>query len=145
MENIANSLNVLLSDLNVFFRKLQNYHWYVEGKDFFTMHAKLEEYYNDIADQIDEVAEHILILGFEPLATMKDYLATAKLVEAENKKIKSEEVLTTIVTDFENLLQDAKSIKFKADNEHIVTTSTFMDDLVSDFAKKIWMIKQTLA
>ena len=38
-------LNKLLSDLNVFYRKLQNYHWNVKGHDFFTIHAKLEEYY----------------------------------------------------------------------------------------------------
>ena len=36
-----NNLNTFLSDLNVFYRKLQNYHWNIKGKDFFTIHAKL--------------------------------------------------------------------------------------------------------
>ena len=35
-------LNKLLADLNVFYRKLQNYHWYVKGSDFFIAHKKLE-------------------------------------------------------------------------------------------------------
>ena len=35
MENILNNLNTFLSDLNVFYRKLQNYHWNIKGKDFF--------------------------------------------------------------------------------------------------------------
>lgn len=48
MEKVLNSLNSLLADLNVFFRKLQNYHWNVEGKDFFIVHEKLEEYYDSI-------------------------------------------------------------------------------------------------
>ena len=35
MEDILNNLNTFLSDLNVFYRKLQNYHWNIKGKDFF--------------------------------------------------------------------------------------------------------------
>ena len=43
MEKTVDDLNLLLSDLNVFYRKLQNYHWNIKGKDFFVCHAKLEE------------------------------------------------------------------------------------------------------
>ena len=64
---LENKLNEFLADLNVFYRKLQNYHWNVQGKDFFQVHAKLEELYNEINEQIDEIAEHILILGGQPL------------------------------------------------------------------------------
>ena len=42
---------------------------------------------NDINEEIDEIAEHILSIGGEPLGTMKDYLSSTKLKEAENKKI----------------------------------------------------------
>ena len=63
MEDILKNLNTFLSDLNVFCRKLQNYHWNVKGKDFFTVHSKLEEYYNNVNKQIDEIAEHILFIG----------------------------------------------------------------------------------
>ena len=42
MEELAKNLNSFLSELAVFYRKLQNYHWNVQGKDFFTMHQKLE-------------------------------------------------------------------------------------------------------
>ena len=45
MENLINNLNIYLSDLNVFYRKLQNYHWNIKGKSFFVVHAKPEEYY----------------------------------------------------------------------------------------------------
>ena len=39
MENVVNELNVYLSDLNVFYRKLQNYHWNIKGPLFFVFHA----------------------------------------------------------------------------------------------------------
>ena len=38
---MCDDLNLLLSNLNVFYRKLQNYHWNITGKDFFTAHEKL--------------------------------------------------------------------------------------------------------
>ena len=94
--NLEQNLNELLSDLNVFYRKLQNYHWNVTGQDFFQAHSKLEELYNEINEQIDEVAEHILILGEEPLGTLKDYLEKTNITEAENKKIKSSKKVSKV-------------------------------------------------
>ena len=47
---------------------------------------KLEEYYNKINDQIDEVAEHILTLNAQPLGTMKDYLETTTIAEAKMRE-----------------------------------------------------------
>ena len=92
MENILNDLNTFLCDLNVFYRKLQNYHWNIKGKDFFVVHEKLEEYYNEINMQIDEVAEHILSIDGQPLATLEDYIKNAKIKEAKNEKIESTEI-----------------------------------------------------
>ena len=53
--NLEQNLNELLSDLNVFYRKLQNYHWNVTGQDFFQAHSKLEELYNEIRYLFNEV------------------------------------------------------------------------------------------
>ena len=40
------ALNQLLADLTVDYHKLQNAHWYITGKDFFQVHATLEELYD---------------------------------------------------------------------------------------------------
>ena len=71
------ALNLYLANLNVLYRKVQNYHWNLIGKDFFEIHVKLEEYYTEINTQIDDVAENILAIGGRPLGTMKDYLNVA--------------------------------------------------------------------
>ena len=140
--NLEQNLNELLSDLNVFYRKLQNYHWNVTGQDFFQTHSKLEELYNEINEQIDEVAEHILILGEEPLGTLKDYLEKTNITEAENKKIKSQEVFQTIQKDYKKLLEKVTEIKEKADEQKEYSTSALMDDYILDYSKIIWMLKQ---
>ncbi|MBQ3145162.1 MAG: DNA starvation/stationary phase protection protein [Clostridia bacterium] len=144
MENILNNLNTFLSDLNVFYRKLQNYHWNIKGKDFFVIHSKLEEYYNEINSEIDEVAEHILTLGGQPLGTLKDYMNETKITEAENKKVDSNLVFSEITKDFSTLLQDVVEIKTKADENEEYKTSALMDSFVESYSKKLWMLKQSM-
>ena len=145
MEKIENSLNQFLADLAVFYRKLQNYHWNIEGRDFFVIHAKLEEYYDDINEQIDEIAEYILSIGGQPLGTMKDYMQITKIQEAENKKVKTEEVLSCLIKDYEAILQEAKQIKQESDANNDSQTSTMMDDYIEDYTKKLWILHQTMA
>lgn len=145
MENIIRELNQFLADLNVFYRKLQNYHWYIEGRDFFIVHSKLEEYYKEINKSIDEVAEFILTKNEEPLGTMKDYLEITKITEAENKKVNSDVVFNELISDFSYLLKNVKAIKKEAEKENDDATSTFMDEFIANYSKKLWMLNQTMA
>jgi len=55
-------LNKLLADLVVEYHKLQSFHWYLKGYHFFDDHAKLEEYYDEVAEIVDGVAENMLKL-----------------------------------------------------------------------------------
>lgn len=141
---ITENLNLFLANLNVFYRKLQNYHWNIKGEDFFYVHLKLEEYYNDTNEQIDEVAEHILIIDGEPLGTMNDYLKITQIKEAKNEKIRSNEIFNNILKDYNILLENVTNIKEDAENDKKYATSALMDEYLLDFGKKVWMIKQML-
>ena len=144
MNELSKELNSFLADLAVFYRKLQNYHWNIIGKEFFVLHAKLEEYYNQINEQIDEIAEHILILGKQPLGTMNDYLEITSIQEAKNEKIEDKQMITKILTDFETLLQKAIQIKELAEEKKSYNTSSLMDNYITDYSKKLWMLKQSM-
>lgn len=139
---IVEKLNCFLSDLAVFYRKLQNYHWNVKGKDFFVVHSKLEEYYNAINDSIDEIGEHILIIGGEPLGRIKDYLEKAKITEANNEKISSCDIYLNIKNDYTILYNIVQEIKQLADTESDFATSSLMDDYLKNFGKILWMLNQ---
>ena len=143
MENIVNDLNVFLSDLNVFYRKLQNYHWNIYGKDFFVLHSKLEEYYDKVNEQIDEIAEHILMLGKQPLGTMQDYLNSTCITEAKNEKIKVCDVFENVIKDLETLLKKVTDIKKKADEQNLYGTSALMDEYIAGYMKNLWMLNQS--
>ena len=99
MEEVIKNLNEFLCDLEVMNVKLQNYHWNVQGKGFFISHEKLEEYYDEIRVQIDEIAEHILALGYQPLGTMQDFIKNSQLQEAKNERIKSLTIMHNVIED----------------------------------------------
>ena len=138
-------LNNYLADLVVEYHKLQNFHWYVKGKNFFTIHAKLEELYDGINSAIDEVAENILINDGKPLANIQEFLAHAKIKEANTEYIGYRAIFEAVLADFEYLLVSAKTIKKQADAEENYGISSLMDDYVQQFGKNIWMIKQMFA
>ena len=138
-------LNLLLSNLNVLYRKLQNFHWYVKGKDFFPVHAKLEELYDYVNEAVDEVAEHLLMIGGKPKASLKEFLEAASIKEAESKSIVSSDVFKEVLNDFELLLSEVKEIKQAADQKDEYVISSLMDEYIKQFAKSIWMIKQVVS
>lgn len=142
MEDVIKNLNEFLCNLEVANVKLQNYHWNIQGKGFFRTHEKLEEYYDEIREQIDEIAEHILAKGYQPLGTMQDFLKNSEIQEAKNKKIKSLEVVNEVIKDFEILYQKAIKIKEIAEKESDYATSSLIDDYLTNYAKKLWMLKE---
>jgi len=143
MEDLIHQLNTYLAELNVFYRKLQNYHWNVTGEDFFVWHEKLEEYYNEINEQIDEIAEHILMLNGQPLGRMSDYLKESKIQEAENQKVAPSTLLKQITQDYSTLLANTKSIKKAAEKQESYTTSSLVDEYMQQYEKILWMLTQS--
>lgn len=137
-------LNLLLSDLVVFYHKLQSYHWYVKGTAFFEVHAKLEEYYDGINEQIDEVAEVMLMEGLKPASTMKDFLKIAKIKEGVKDYVEPSKIFKSVLDDFKYLLKSAEAVKAQADKKNNYFVSAKMDELIGDYKKTIWMISQSM-
>lgn len=142
---LVNKLNHLLANLVVEYHKLQNFHWYIKGSDFFTVHAKLEDYYKDINKAVDEVAESILMLEGKPLASLKDFAANASIKEAEAQFIKSDIILAEVEKDYSLLLAEVIEIKKAADAEENFIISAMMNDYIKNFTKAVWMLKQVKA
>ena len=141
---MKNLLNNLLSNLVVEYHKLQNFHWYVKGKDFFQVHSKLEELYDGINSMIDEVAENMLMEGMEPKGSLKEFLESASIQEAEAKSIKSKYIFKEVLKDFNIILNQVIEIKKLADEEENYLMSASMDEYIKQFKKSIWMINQVI-
>ena len=101
-------MNIQVSTWSVMYTKLHNYHWYVKGHQFFTLHAKFEELYNEATVHMDEIAERVLTLGGDPVATLKEHLEQSVVKEATGKE-KADEMVKTIVSDFDEVMASLKN------------------------------------
>lgn len=102
-ETVADVLNEYLANLQVLYTKLHNYHWNIEGDSFFTLHSQLEQMYNEVNAEIDEVAERILKIGFRPLARGVDYVEHATIQEVPSRGYQGAEVASTLAADYRTL------------------------------------------
>ncbi|SFA40231.1 starvation-inducible DNA-binding protein [Anoxybacillus pushchinoensis] len=142
-EKLIDIVNKQIANWNVLYVKLHNYHWYVKGPQFFTLHTKFEELYNEAALHIDELAERLLALGGKPLATMKDYLAVASVHEAKGNET-AEEMVAEIVRDFETMTEELKAGMDYAGEIGDETTGDMLLGIHQSLEKHIWMLKSFL-
>ena len=67
MAKMSDKLNDLLSDYHIFYQNVRGFHWNVKGENFFDLHVRFEELYTQLYQNIDELAERIVTIGFVPL------------------------------------------------------------------------------
>jgi len=139
---LADKLNKLLADYQIYYQNLRGLHWNVKGVKFFMLHEKYEEYYDEAAETIDEIAERILMIGGKPLHSYDAYLQTAELKEAE--------YITDGKQGVELVLENSRYL-LSCFNEIIETaqgdegTTALMSDLICNTEKRIWMLESFLA
>lgn len=140
---INESLNKQIANWTVLYIKLHNYHWYVKGQQFFTLHLKFEEFYNEASLHIDELAERLLALGGKPVATMTGSLEIASVKEAEGTET-AEQMVQSTVDDFSHIIEELKQGMELADSVKDEITGDMFLAIYSTLEKHVWMLKSFL-
>lgn len=141
---VASGLSVVLADSIVFYHKLHNYHWYVTGKLFFSLHAKFEELYDHFADVVDDVAERMLTIGAKPHPTLASALEAATIKE-ETGSPSPEDMVKILKADM--LAQRDQMLKVieAAEAADDRGTANLLDDFCDEIEKTCWMIDAWLS
>ena len=143
LKKVSGLLNDLLSDYQVYYQNLRGFHWNVRGKDFFEMHAKFEEWYDDAAEKIDEIAERILSLGEKPSDTFEDYIRNSEINPVSG--ISNAVYAVKIVLDsLEKLLEKEKQILDLATVNGDEATVALMSGYIEEGEKFRWMLQAYL-
>jgi len=140
---MAEKLNNLLANFQVHYQNLRGFHWNLRGRDFFELHVKFEEYYNDAQLKIDLIAERILTTGFTPKHTFADYLATSQIMPAENVS-ESRKCVETIVASVKTLLHLEREILVLASAQNDDGSADMMTQFIPQQEKEIWMLNAWL-
>lgn len=140
---LAEELNVLLANYQLYYQNLRGFHWNIKGPAFFELHVKFEELYNDAVLKIDEVAERILTLGATPLHTFSDYLKHSSVREAANISDGDGTVSTTLA-NLKTLLELERNILMLSDEAEDEGTNSLMSDYITQQEKVVWMLSAYL-
>lgn len=142
-KDLAEDLNALLSNFQVYYQNLRGIHWNIKGKRFFDLHTKFEELYDDANMKVDEIAERVLTLGGTPLHTFEDYLKHVKVPIGKNIKQDVQSV-KLIVDSLTELLKIERDILDKSDEANDEGTNSMMSDFITEQEKTVWMMKAWL-
>ncbi|WIV20520.1 Dps family protein [Paenibacillus polygoni] len=137
-------LNRQVANLNVMYVKIHNYHWYVTGPNFFSLHVKFEELYNAVTLQMDEIAERLLTIKGSPAATMKEYLEIASIQEAAGGE-DTKTMVQNIVEDFATLSEEYAEGIEAAEEAGDQPTADMLTGFQADLEKHMWMLRSYLA
>ncbi|MDW0110184.1 Dps family protein [Sporosarcina aquimarina] len=140
---LIKELNTQVSSWSVMYTKLHNYHWYVKGKQFFTLHAKFEELYDEATQHMDDIAERILTLGGKPTAKMTEHLSEAVIKEASGNE-KAEEMVAAIVSDFDEIMKSLKNGMKLAGDAGDFMTEDLLNAIYQSVEKHQWMLNAFL-
>jgi starvation-inducible DNA-binding protein len=135
---LAEKLNLLLANYQIFYINARGFHWNIAGDKFFELHAKFEELYNDSLLKIDEIAERILTLGYAPFHSFSDYLEKSVIKEASNVS-DGKKAIEHILSGFRKLIEAERellSLSAEADDEG---TNSLMSDYIRQQEKLVWM------
>lgn len=136
-------LNVQVATWSVVYTKLHNFHWYVKGHQFFTLHVKFEELYNEATAYMDEIAERLLALGGKPVATMTEQLELSVVNEATSQE-SSDEMVQTVVSDYDKIMKSLKRGMELAAEDNDDMTEDMLNAIHQNLEKHSWMLSAFL-
>ncbi|HTE25132.1 Dps family protein [Flavitalea sp.] len=137
-KELANKLNLLLSDLQLFYINARGFHWNIKGNKFFELHLKFEELYTDALTKVDEVAERILTLGNKPLHSFSDYLKNATIKEITDI-FDGNKAIEAVLDGFRILLDGERELLHLSSEANDEGTNALMSDYIREQEKSVWM------
>lgn len=142
-QDLANDLNHLLANYQIYYQNLRGIHWNIKGKRFFDLHVKFEELYTDANLKVDEIAERILTLGMTPLHTFDDYINKAQVPVGKNIS-QDDSAVRLIVDSLTELLMIERDILDKSGEANDEGTNAMMSGFITEQEKTVWMMKAWL-
>ena len=138
-KDTVKELNVLLADYHMYYQKLRNFHWNVTGQNFFDLHVQFEDMYNEAKVKIDEIAERLLTLRFQPKSNFTDYLDLSNLKEASSN-IQDHEMVSALLEDHGTIINQMRNVVDSADKNDDEGTIDLVGAYIRELEKTSWML-----
>ena len=143
-KKIAEKLNVLLANYSIFYQNTRGAHWNIKGNDFFTLHLKFEELYDGLILKIDEIAERILTLGYQPHHNFSDYQKLSTIQESKEVS-NGNKCILNILESFKTIIDIQRDLLEITDKARDEGTNAQMSGYITEQEKLVWMYNAYLS
>lgn len=139
---LVDHINILLANYQIHYQKVRGCHWNVRGHNFFDLHIKFEELYNNAQATIDELAERVLTLGKSPYSTYADYIKVSSIKEIKTEGLAAEKMVEALLDDFQKLIDlEREVIKNASENAGDEGTADMIIGFLKFKEKTSWMLR----
>jgi len=139
LEEVVESLNILLSNYQLYYQNLRNFHWNIKGENFFELHAQFELLYDDARVKIDEIAERVLTLRHTPISKLSEYMSHASITEA-NVTSDDREMVNVVLNNHKELVKNLRNVITNAGKAKDEGTVDMAGSFLANLEKKSWML-----
>ena len=140
---LAAELNNLLASYQILYMNVRGFHWNIRGNQFFELHLKFEEIYNDLLLKVDALAERILTLDGVPLHSFSDYIKVSAIPEQKGLH-DGRACVESLLESVRELLVAQRRILAQAAEAGDEGTASILSDYVQQQEKLVWMLRAYL-
>jgi starvation-inducible DNA-binding protein len=142
MDKFTNQLKIAFASQYAFALKAQNFHWNVEGADFYQLHLLFETIYNEVYGAVDDFAENIRkIKAYTPASLSR--FSTLTEVSDEVEVLDPQSMVAELLADAEKMQEIMKIVFVEAEARGEHGLSNFLADRQDAFAKHAWFLRAT--
>lgn len=138
-------MNKLVATKGLLYTRLHQFHWYVKGSHFFTLHEQFEGLYDTVTEDMDNVAERLVAIGGEPYATLEEFKKHSILSENVNdKNLSQDKMVEAVVKDYRTIRDFlTEGIKLTDQQEDFVSNDMLIA-IKEEIDKTLWMLQAYL-
>ena len=136
MDKFVNQLKI------AFAIKAQNFHWNVEGPDFYQLHQLFDTIYGEVYGAVDDFAENIRKIKAYTPASLERF-STLTAVSDEVEVLEPQAMVAELLRDAEKMQEIMKVLFVEAENLGHHGLSNFLADRQDAFAKHAWFLRAT--
>ena len=142
MDKFVNQLKIAFASQYAFAIKAQNYHWNVEGIDFYQKHKMFQKIYEEVYGAVDDFAENIRKIKAYTPASLYRFSALAA-IDDELEIIDPQAMVAELLRDAEKMQEIMKVLFVEAEALGHHGLSNFLADRQDAFAKHAWFLRAT--
>lgn len=140
---VAEQLKKLLADTYILYVKTQGYHWNVKGPFFDPLHKMFQGQYEQLAKNVDRVAERIQALGVTSPSSMKQFLDFGSLKEDPTAPA-APQMLKNLLHDYQSIINSIRGYIKQAQQAEDEATINMLADLLEGYEKTAWMLSSSI-